>query len=233
MSLGRYNLTRYNLGDTPALQYSVGYSMFATMSALFDVGSLYTPTYFISQGLSAEMPMGWGYDICTDMEQSMSANMTSDELATPLYPFITDMTAVINGSLNIMPTYYLKNEMAVEIMANISIYTQNTFNINTTAIMNDHLCIIPSIWMYQIANALFSIVPTHTTIMEFRDIVIPPGGKLVIDSDNYTVYLDNEDVIYAYSGEWIKFTRDLAGINITSGTSGILDVNVLYRERFL
>lgn len=66
------------------------------------------------------------------------------------------------------------------------------------------------------------------------DVVIPPGGVLIIDSDNYNVLLNEENVIDKQSGSWLdELTRNTFDITIGSGITGELEGKLLFTERYL
>lgn len=64
-------------------------------------------------------------------------------------------------------------------------------------------------------------------------ISIPPGGELRIDSENYTVTLNGQNVLYAQSGYWPILSRELAQMTIDSGTGGEITGEIVYAERWL
>lgn len=65
------------------------------------------------------------------------------------------------------------------------------------------------------------------------EIDIPPGSTLVIDSSNYVVLLDGEDVIYCQSGDWLFLNRNTYDVffDLVGGESA--SKRVLYTERWL
>ena len=66
------------------------------------------------------------------------------------------------------------------------------------------------------------------------DVVIPAGSVLVIDSENYNVLLDGENIIDKQSGDWFdELTRNTFDVTIVSGLEGNLTGSLLYKERFL
>ena len=65
------------------------------------------------------------------------------------------------------------------------------------------------------------------------DITIPAGGELRIDSENYTVTLNGENVLYAQSGYWPILSRELAQMTVDSGTGGEMTGEIVYAERWL
>lgn len=57
------------------------------------------------------------------------------------------------------------------------------------------------------------------------------GQKLVIDSNNFTAYLDDENVLDKFQGNWINISRDIESIEIKS--NGKIKGKIIFRERFL
>lgn len=83
-------------------------------------------------------------------------------------------------------------------------------------------------------GTFYSIISTaiFDTYTVNIDVTIPVGGKLVIDSDNYTVLLNGENVIDKHSGDWALLSRAVDRMTVTPSGSGIT-VNMLYTERYL
>lgn len=64
-------------------------------------------------------------------------------------------------------------------------------------------------------------------------IEIPPGAELRIDSENYTMLLNGENVLYAQSGAWINVSHDLIRLDIESIDGGDMSGALVYTERYL
>lgn len=64
-------------------------------------------------------------------------------------------------------------------------------------------------------------------------ISIPPGSELRIDTENYTVTLDGENVLYSHSGFWPILTRNIISLNINGTNGGGLKGELIYTERWL
>lgn len=62
---------------------------------------------------------------------------------------------------------------------------------------------------------------------------IPPGGVLRIDTENYTVTLDGENILHLQSGDWPKLARGLQQLLVASGTGGALAGSLTYQEAYL
>jgi hypothetical protein len=66
------------------------------------------------------------------------------------------------------------------------------------------------------------------------NVTIPPGGELRIDSDNYTVTLNGQNIIAQQSGDWIWLTRNVISMQVsTNMPSNPLSGQLLYTEKYL
>ena len=65
------------------------------------------------------------------------------------------------------------------------------------------------------------------------NVTIPPGGELRIDSDVFTAFLGQQNIIHLYNGDWINFNRNTRVLSVEAGTGGNLTGDIVYTERFL
>ena len=81
-------------------------------------------------------------------------------------------------------------------------------------------------------NAFSDILSTETIAFTV-DITMPPGSRLIIDTENYTVSLNNENIIHRFYGDWPQLSRELLELNIDSGTGTGLKGSLAYVERWI
>lgn len=62
---------------------------------------------------------------------------------------------------------------------------------------------------------------------------IPAGGELRIDSENYTVTLNGENILHLQKNDWINIERGLKNLIVNSGSGGQLEGRLIYTERYL
>lgn len=62
---------------------------------------------------------------------------------------------------------------------------------------------------------------------------IPAGGVLRIDTENYTVTLDGENILHLQEGDWPQLSRGLQQLLVASGTGGDLSGSLTYQEAYL
>ena len=59
------------------------------------------------------------------------------------------------------------------------------------------------------------------------------GETLVIDSNLFTAYKDDENILDNYEGDWIQLSRDLESLTITYSNQVPMEGKIIFRERFL
>lgn len=64
------------------------------------------------------------------------------------------------------------------------------------------------------------------------DVTIAPGQILVIDSDNYVVLLDGENIVDKHEGRWLTLDRLVRAVQIGTGSASELQSSILYTERW-
>jgi len=64
-------------------------------------------------------------------------------------------------------------------------------------------------------------------------VTVPVGSELRIDSENYTVTLDGENILHLQEGDWLAAERGLVSLMVDSGTKGQMEGQLVVRERYL
>lgn len=59
------------------------------------------------------------------------------------------------------------------------------------------------------------------------------GKRIEIDSDKYTVYIDEENALDKFQGDWIYLSRDIESIEISSSNNKKITGKIIFRECFL
>lgn len=106
--------------------------------------------------------------------------------------------------------------------------TADTLSMLSTVVKNFPCSYLATTGLYVTAGAIF--------LDEERIAIactIPPGGVLRIDTENYTVTLDGENILHLQSGDWPKLARGLQQLLVASGTGGALAGSLTYQEAYL
>ena len=231
--MGRpFNLTNFNTGGGNP-QYTNNYFMAQAFQANCDPRVMISPGFIFNQNFAAEAALGWGYDIQFEFSQAFAASASMEISWAPRYSMAQTVEAEASMALHLVPLIKFAQSFAVTAQLKVMIYFSLAASQSFISNASGKIWICPAYGvMYQLFQAVISAVPveSHEAII---GITIQPGGILVIDADNYTAYLDNVSVIDRVSGEWLSIRRPLHRIDVSGGTSGDLDVTLLYRELFL
>lgn len=231
---GSYNKQRYNLLHGQENEVNIRESMVETMDSL------------VSHGEDI-------HDISYGIEQ-FSGNCFATAAVIVIAPLSEDMRSLATG----YPKYSLSLACAENVQASIfagedcfevKALTEKTgcffflsldlyFSLDMRSDLESEC--IPSKDYHDVpavlAELLYSSVGSR--IFDYKyitlDVVIPPGGILIIDSDNYNVLLNSENVIDKQSGSWLdELSRNTFDVTIASGITGDLEGSLLYTERYL
>ena len=234
MALGNFNRAFYNRKDTGGQQYKIKYALYATMTANVKLGALYAISYRMYSELSGHASMGWGYNVRYQMQEAMQASVNADTVLAPRWSMNASMTLRALPSLDVFPTYDMASNLDALCTIQYALFPKLELSGSLQAYSNAVLLVYPNYGgLYGIMSALVSSTPIREVIMSFDRITLQPGSVLVIDSDNFTVYLDGENAIDQYDGDWVEFTRQLRAVEVQSGISGPLNISILYRRKYL
>lgn len=65
------------------------------------------------------------------------------------------------------------------------------------------------------------------------NLILPPGKTLIINSDDFTAYLDGENVLDKYNQDWINLSRNVKSIEVFIGEGKNIESYIVYKERYL
>lgn len=213
MALGTYNRTPANRQSGAQRMYTESYALNAAMLATMGAGAAYKANFRLGGALSAAVLLHYGYDA----DYALAGELAAEGMA---------VTAHVRGA------YALKGNLSMRAVP--ALVWGGSFVLLLTARLEVAMHIAPAYpVLYGAVEAAMHMEGARETILRFPEIVLPPDGVLVIDSDAFTAELNGENVIDQYTGDWPEITRLLARLRVEGGTSGTLNVTVLYTERYL
>lgn len=213
MALGTYNRTPANRQSGAQRMYTERYALNAAMLATMGAGAAYKANFRLGGALSAAVLLHYGYDA----DYALAGELAAEGMA---------VTAHVRGA------YALKGNLSMRAVP--ALVWGGSFVLLLTARLEAAMHIAPAYpALYGALESAVHIDGARETAMRFPEIVLPPGGVLVIDSDAFTAELNGENVIDQYTGDWPEITRLLTRLRVEGGTSGTLNVTVLYTERYL
>lgn len=80
-------------------------------------------------------------------------------------------------------------------------------------------------------NVLITVKTATQDVIDIN-ITIPPGGELIINSDNYTATIDGVNVLHLYTGAWLYIDSEVVGVSVSAG-GGVPTATVTYSERWV
>ena len=213
MALGTYNRTPANRQSGAQRMYTESYALNAAMLATMGAGAAYKANFRLGGALSAAVLLHYGYDA----DYALAGELAAEEVA---------ITAHVRGA------YALKGNLSMRAVP--ALVWGGSFGLLLTARLEVAMHIAPAYpALYGALESAMHMEGARESAMRFAEMVLPPGGVLVIDSNAFTAELNGENVIDQYTGDWPEITRLLTRLRVEGGTSGTLQVTVLYTERYL
>ena len=209
--LGRYNLTPANRKGGRSEVYEFSGEYYGTMSALMGAGISVVLEKPLESSMTAHAELRFGYDAkaagTADIDTSMMCRMMVMKAGNYTGEMSANMQRVIEDII------HMDGNVDADLALNVDV--------------------LPAAELYADVKALWNSVQIKETVMRFEDIVIPPGGTVVIDSEFFTATMDGENIVDLYDGDWLELSHRLTALEARGISSGNLDVTVLYREMFL
>lgn len=150
---------------------------------------------------------------------------------------ITDAAEVIDKYLELGAAACLRTNVSENIQARVVLgaeyYLSNMLDEAVSGKMGIG-CIAhpPGQDAYEIVTAVCDI-EAQDIVELVIDITFAPGQTLVIDSANYEVLLDGENIVAKHSGGWVLLNRLVRSVQIDTGSMSALESSMLYTERWL
>ncbi len=173
-------------------------------------------------------------NIVTDMQVSgavlSQVRAVADEVIQ--CDFAGAMGAGARGSKNIPAGLASMDALSCRSWASKNIPARLALEDSTGAQVRGSKNIMTQLDVWGVLTALPSATTQTTETASFQ-LTIPPGGELRIDSDVFTVLLNNQNALHTQSGDWITVSRELLRVLIESASGGRLEGQLIYTERFL
>ena len=232
-NLARFNLSKYNRTvDIPVIYDKI--QMGAQFFAQVGLGQRTLDSLRLDAIVSGQMNMASGTldslsasaEITAEVQsnyiaygkESIGAEFDSDAEISNLVMSDDTFASVVNGEFYLSPV--VRDSVQADAIITCVPHLSNKVMEPTQTIA------------YGIFGASVSAESIEEFIMDL-DITIPKGGVLVIDSDNFRVLLNNQNVIKSHSGDWIdKLNRRTKSITILAGGRN-LEADIYYQELWL
>lgn len=152
------------------------------------------------------------------LTENAHTDITASVIVGANYYCKNSPTENITANLILGGNYYLSNESKEAVTALVRCGTQHYIKNDSYNLINAS---IGAIYSVEIKNIEISVT-------------IPINSKLVIDSDNYLVLLDGENIIEKHFGAWLDdLNRSVMSIKISGAELTSILSTILYTERYL
>lgn len=228
---GRYSLLRYSANEGAVLEVSERFTenlkSVAGVAVPVVISENFAEFAYCKARITASLITSAVSDVSLLSVTNMMANIDVKESST---------SAMSGNAYSSQDIYYL-----VEYPSDLKASCYMSCTISTGLAVEENLISSTSIvkniedtgfFAGDILQAISGGSTVYTATMEIN-VQLKPGSELRIDTENYTVLLDGENILYLQSGDWPELSRDLAYITIDSLSGGTLTGEVVYSERWL
>ncbi len=229
---GKFNLKRFNLPGRSD-DIIIRETMTATVGSLVDVGQNVHLQFKSAETVNGAASMG-----CIVAEQAEAeATFGAKCAAVANYYTSEALTATFGESVSLFLKCYISGKFAgtfgaiLDIGEDIYLNTKLSDGVQFSGVLGALFAADP-IDAYEIVNCLVSTA-VFDTLYVTLDVTIPPGGKLILDSENFLALLNDENVLDKHSGDWVELSRSVEQIIIDGGGTSALNATMLYTERYL
>lgn len=143
----------------------------------------------------------------------------------------------INNDVYLSSNYEINNDFAENFNYKINAAAQIDFEIENTEDLKNIANIGKNILFKEYIQNEELITNFSGNFIDNKilniETLIKPGQTLIIDSNNFTVFIDDENVLNSYSGEWINLSREIESIEISATEGNNITGEVIYKEYYL
>lgn len=229
---GKFNIKRFNLPSAEGNDIVYRDDLASALKALVDMGQNIHLKEQQSGTISAEVLAGGLVDA------SASGGEVLSVLAALKADYIPQITAsgIVNARAVLSVDHFIEATLS-GLVNNSAALGENIYIApDMTGIIKQIAALGASftegqIYFDETLNCLIATAIFDTLILKV-DLSIPAGGKLVIDSDNYNVLLNNANAIDKHSGAWVFLSRAVDKIEFRPKGTAIA-ISMLYTERYL
>lgn len=227
----KYNTSKYNLKSTNSEDTVI--SMYCQES--INISTTFKTNSFIAVGFFNTMKVKCSGGTAIKNNFDLLEKINS-KIILNVYPMV-EITG--NEKLEIKSTinadYYLSHELTEKLKISGKLVLDIFINQNNTEKLKVFSNLSSNIETSVNVSEVLILNPTVTQldklITKINDITLRPGESIVINSDNFTVYDKDNNLLYAYEGNWINISRDTLILEV--GCDGDISGNLIVTERYL
>jgi len=230
---GKFNALKFN-ASTADNAIKLFSNSFETINAQLSATQIFYLTNNSYEIITAEVELVSGVILVANPSENVSSqcqivgvvfltenahtDITASVIVGANYYWKNSPTETITANLILGGKYYLSSESKESVTALVRCGTQHYIKNDAYNLVNAS---IGAIYSVEIKNIEISVT-------------LPVNSKLVIDSDNYLVLLDGENVIEKHLGAWLDdLNRNVMSVEISGAELTSILSTILYTERYL
>lgn len=231
---GKFNLKRFNLPGEEITEIVFRDQFTAVFEALLNIGEDIYDHESISDKIKATARAGALVDGSETTREEINASVAAKcNLVFEGYEMKEAFRASVKPALNIYISFQAEEQLltAAKIGEDVFFSEEITGNVKGAEKLGLNYRLPETITLTSLFNCLISTAIFDTETITIG-VSIAPGGKLVIDSENFVVLLDGENALDKHSGAWLNLARNVERVTFSPAGSAVA-INVLYTERYL
>ena len=233
MNLNKYNISKFNIPsgvDSDEIKFTADCHEQIVTTVTFSLNTLFNATgsESLNNFVVGTAGIKFGFGLETELGTSVVA-----ELITVIKGSLEEKLQVISNAVaDVSVGLESKEEISSSIY--LSAYSK-FFVVGDERLLNSFFAVKDLKYSFFANEELISGVRTSllNDLLFSLNISLRPGETVEIDSDVFTAYLNDQNVIDIYSGDWITISRNSMELNVSSGSGGNLAGLLIYRERYL
>ena len=234
MSNNKFSLTRFSLQDSGAgEEIQLSMSVAEQLNCTSKCSLIIVITGAFSEYLQGFVRFTIGFYKQMQVAENLSANITGN-INVNLGNIVSE--DALHSNINLGANVQIEQAMEDGLDCNIWLSNNMQFGLQASDALWSEFMLIANIptsaVLTETLNCDFAVVNLTREVVQLN-VTIPPGGRLIIDTDLYTVTLNDENVIDLHSGDWPWLSRNIVELDVDSGTGGALTGKVIYKERYL
>ncbi len=233
-NLKSFNTSKFNIGNEDSENPEIILNCYEKFDVTVNFGKNTQITFTTSEKFNVDSIGSITYIEKFNLEEEINSKILSNAYVV----LDLNLDEKLNVNLNIKEDIY--QNLLTEEKLKIKSYT--TLNTNFENIFKDSINIYNLLIGKDILHDEINVYESLLTQISSYfldskivsvDLIIPPGKTLVIDSDNFTAYLDGENVLDKYNGDWINLSRNVKSIELFTGEGKNIESYIIYKERYL
>ena len=231
LNLSRYNLSNFNLLQE---QETVSYidAMYAAVGAMVSNGG----DEYLQESMVSDLRTRLSAGPAEEIKEKWGAQVRAAAFLSPALWLREEMEEQVQATVNCGQDIYLqtRQESGTQALTGLGCdilfkEAQKTDVLSQAEIGCDIYIglLFPALTNAQISSYIIE------DQQAFLNVSIPPGGTLVVDSQNDNVLLGGQSVIWVHEGDWVWISRETMDLSVRCAAGSGLESRILYTERFL